>query len=138
MTWFVRAAALYNLVGGTTLVLPGSLGLVGVATPYSSFWLWLPALLGSFGAIVLYLSSGDLVRYGSFVYWNALVRLAWVAVTFALGFPASVGWFAAALAVGDLVLAIGCLVGVPRASGRSPRDLLANRLALASNSTVDR
>jgi hypothetical protein len=133
MRWFVRAAALYNLVGGATLVIPGSLGLVGVATPYSSFWLWLPALLGSFGAIVLFLSSSDLVRYGSFVYWNALVRLAWVVVTFALGFPASVGWFAAALAVGDLVLAIGCLVGVPITSRRSHRDLLTNQLAVASH-----
>ena len=60
-----------------------------------------------------------------------MVRLAWVVATFALGFPASVGWFAAALAVGDLMLAIGCLVGVPVASRRSHRDLLTNRLAVA-------
>jgi hypothetical protein len=135
MSWFVRAAALYNLIGGATLVIPGSLGLVGVATPYSSFWLWLPALLGAFGAIVLFLSSRDLVRYGSFVYWNAIVRLAWVVVTFALGFPTSLGWFAAVLAVGDLVLAVGCLIGVPAASGRSHRDLLTNRVVTPVRST---
>ena len=105
-----------QLVSGATLVIPGSLDVFGVATPYSSFWLWLPALLG---AIVLFLSSSDLVRYGSFVYWIALVRLTWVVVLVALGFPASVGWFAAALAVGDVVLAVGCLVGVPVASGGS-------------------
>jgi hypothetical protein len=126
MKWVARLAALYNLGGGATLVIPGSLALVGVAAPVG-FWLWLPALLGSFGAIVLWLSSFDLSTFGSFVYWNAIVRLTWVVATFALGFPASVGAFATVLAVGDLALAMACLLGLPRELRRSHRDLLRNR-----------
>jgi hypothetical protein len=131
--WVARLAALYNLAGGATLVIPGSLALVGVDAP-AGFWLWLPALLGSFGAIVLWLSSFDLGPFGSFVYWNAIVRLTWVVVTFALGFPASVGAFATALAVGDLVLALACLLGLPRALRRSHWDLVRNRRPSTVNS----
>lgn len=48
----VRAAALYNLGAAATVLIPGALELFGVGPPVA-FWLWLPALLGTFGALVL-------------------------------------------------------------------------------------
>ena len=105
----------------------GSLELLGVARPNSPFWLWLPALIGGYAAIVLFLSSFDLQKYGAFPYWNAIVRLTFVIVAFALNFGASIGVFATYLAAGDLVLGLGVLIGLPRVLGRSPLSLLTNR-----------
>lgn len=61
MTWFVRACAFYNICGALSLVTPGLLERFGVARPGSPFWLWLPALIGGLAAIVLFLSSSDLL-----------------------------------------------------------------------------
>lgn len=127
MVWFVRACALYNICGAISLVMPGLLERFGVARPGSPFWLWLPALIGGFAAIVLFLSSSDLKKYGSFPYWNAIVRLTFVVLTFALNFGATLGVFAWVLAAGDLVLALGVLGGLPRAAGRTHLALLTNR-----------
>lgn len=44
MIWFVRACAAYNFIGALTFLTPGALGLVGVQTPDSLFWVWLPGL----------------------------------------------------------------------------------------------
>ena len=129
MTWWVRTCAIYNLGGGMVLVAPGALGLLGVPDPGSPFWLWLPALLGSFGAIVLIYSSLDLQHRGTLVYWNAVVRLIYAGVTFALQFADTMGPFAAYLGVGDAVLGIGVLVGLPLSLRRSPASLLLNRVA---------
>jgi hypothetical protein len=126
MSWFVRACALYNVSGASTLVIPGALPLVGV-TPPAPFWLWLPALIGCFAAIVLWISSTDLPRYAAFPYWNAVVRLTFVVLTFALDFGSGVGRFATLLAAGDLVLALVVLVGLPRVLKRSPLSLLLAR-----------
>lgn len=127
MAWFVRACALYNICGAISLVTPGLLELFGVARPGSPFWLWLPALIGGFAAIVLFLSSSDLQKYGAFPYWNAIVRLTFVVLTFALNFSATLGTFVVLLAAGDLVLGLGVLGGLPRATGRTHVSLLTNR-----------
>ena len=127
MVWWVRACAGYNLSGGLTLVIPGALGLVGVPWPGSPFWLWLPALLGAFGAVVLIVASHDLKLYGALVYWNAVVRLLYAAVTFALGFAATAGPFVNYLGIGDAILGLGVLIGLPRALQTSPASLLLNR-----------
>jgi hypothetical protein len=131
MIWFVRACALYNLCGAATFLVPGALPRLGVAVPASPFWLWLPALMACFAAVVLWLSSFDLPRYGSFPYWNGYVRLTFVVATFALGFGASAGGFITLLALGDLPLALGAILGLPRVLGRSHGALLLNRAVAA-------
>jgi hypothetical protein len=126
MQWFVRGCAIYNVSGASTLVIPGALPLVGVSPP-APFWLWLPALIGCFAAIVLWISSSDLSRYAAFPYWNALIRLTFVILTFALDFAAGVGRFATLLALGDLVLALVVLIGLPRVLKRSALAVLLAR-----------
>jgi hypothetical protein len=127
MKMFVRACGLYNLSGALVLLTPGVLPLLGVALPYSPVWLWLPALIGSFAGIVLFLSSQDLGKYGSFPYWNGIIRLIFAVVTFALDFGGSAGTFFTVLALGDLILAFGCIFGLPRVLNRSHLALLTNR-----------
>jgi hypothetical protein len=126
MRTLVRAAALYNAGGILVLLTPGALGLFGVALPYSPFWVWLSGLMGAFATLVLWLSSRDLDTYGAFAYWNGVIRLTFVIATFALNFGATMGFFAIALAVGDLMLGLGCMLGLPRALGRSHWELLTN------------
>ena len=136
MKTFVRIAALYNLSGILLMLTPGGLPAVGVDQPYSPFWVWLPGLLGVFPTVVLWLSSSDLQKFGAFAYWNGIVRLAFVVATFVLDFAATMGPFAVVLALGDLVLAIGCLVGLPRALGRSHWALLTNATHSTSLTTT--
>jgi hypothetical protein len=128
MTWFVRVAALYNASAIVLLVTPGALDLVGVREPYSAFWTWLPGLTGLFAGIVLLLSSMNLRLFGAFPYWNGIIRLVFVIATVGMSFGSDATFFAL-LAVGDVPLALGTIFGLPRALGRTHRELLTNRLA---------
>jgi hypothetical protein len=127
VTRFVRIAGLYNASAIVILLTPGALGLVNVEEPYSNFWMWLPGLTGLFAGIVLLLSAMDLDKFGSFPYWNGIIRLSFVLATVALGFGSSAGTFALVLAAGDVPLALGCILGLPRALGRSHWQLLTNQ-----------
>jgi hypothetical protein len=134
MKIFVRVAGLYNASTVLVFLTPGALPLLGVRLPHSPFWVWLPALMGLFAGIVLFLSSQDLVKYGAFPYWNGIVRLIFVAAAFTLNFGGSAGAFIGLLAIGDVPLALGCMFGLPRVLNRSHRELLTNRLS--SNGTT--
>jgi hypothetical protein len=127
MKLFVRAAGVYNASAVLVFLTPGILPLLGVALPYSPFWVWLPALMGLFAGIVLFLSSRDLVKYGSFPYWNGIIRLIFVAATVAFNFSESTGIFIGLLALGDVPLAIGCIFGLPHVLKRTHLDLLTMR-----------
>jgi hypothetical protein len=122
----VLFAALYNLSGAIAFVTPGFLPLLGVAPPASPMWVWLPALLATFAAIVLLLSSRDLAKYAAFPYWNGIVRIAFAAVALAMDFGATTSLFITWLAVGDLLIGLVCVAGIPYAVGRSHGALLAN------------
>ena len=126
MTWFVRIAGLYNASAVVVLLTPGALELVGVPQPYSPFWVWLGALMGLFAGIVLLVSSTDLRTYGTFPYWNGLVRLVFVIATFSLNFGTDATFFGL-LALGDVPLALGAIFGLPWALGRTHWQLLTNR-----------
>ncbi|MEQ8674178.1 MAG: hypothetical protein RLP44_08845 [Aggregatilineales bacterium] len=87
----------------------------------------MPALLGFFAGLVLFLSSQDLEKYASFPYWNGIVRLVFVVAAFTLDFGGSAGTFVALLALGDLPLALVAIFGLPRVLNRSHVQLLTNR-----------
>ena len=127
MTWFVRIAGLYNASAVVAFLTPGVLPALGLTLPSSPFWVWLPALMGLFAGIVLLLSAADLRKYGAFPFWNGVIRLIFVLAAFSLDFGASAGDFVRLLAIGDIPLALGCLIGLPRVLGRSPGQLLLNR-----------
>jgi hypothetical protein len=127
MSTFVRICGLYNASAVAAFLTPGVLPWLGVALPHSPFWVWLPALMGLFAGIVLLLSASDLRRFGSFPYYNGLVRMVFVVAAFTLDFGGSAGQFMTWLAIGDIPLALGCIIGLPRATGRTHLQLLTNR-----------
>ncbi|MBZ5711949.1 hypothetical protein [Nannocystis pusilla] len=126
MKTIVRIGALYNASALVVFVTPGLMPALGVPLP-SPFWVWLPGLLSLFYAIVLWLSAADLRRYGAFPYYSGIIRLGFAALTFTLDFPGTAGRITALLGAIDLVLGLACVVGIPRASGRTPLQLLTNR-----------
>ncbi|MFZ6011411.1 MAG: hypothetical protein ACOYXT_13770 [Bacteroidota bacterium] len=123
----VRIASLYNASALVFFLLPNGLSLLGVMEPYSSFWRVLPGLLAAYGAIVLWLSSGDVMKYASFSFWNGVVRLVFVTVVFIVGYQDSVGSFVLWLAIGDLPLGILTIYFVKAATGKSISSLLTNK-----------
>jgi hypothetical protein len=123
---FVRVAGVYNASAVLVFLTPGALPLLGVALPHSSFWVWLPALLGLFAGLVLLLSTRDLRKYGAFPYWNGIIRLAFVIAAFSLDFGGTAGAFIRWLAIGGLPLGLGCVFGLPRVLNRSHWELLTN------------
>ena len=71
----------------------------------------------------------DLDQYGAFPYSNGIIRLTFVIATVALGFGSSTGRSPGVLAAGDVPLALGCILGLPRALGRTQGQLLTNQAA---------
>jgi hypothetical protein len=71
-------------------------------------------------------ASTDLRTYGTFPYWNGLVRLVFVVATFLLDSGSDATFFGL-LALGDVPLALGAIFGLPRALGRTLWQLLTNR-----------
>lgn len=127
MKWFVRICGIYNASAVVVFLTPGALELVGVKLPHSPFWVWLPALMGLFAGIVLILSSRDLRTYGSFPYYNGIIRLIFVIAALSLDFGGSAGQFMGMLAWGDLPLAFGCIFGLPSALKKSHIAMLTNQ-----------
>ena len=129
MTLFVRAAGIYNASAVLVFLTPGALEFCGVKLPYSQFWVWLPALMGLFAGIVLILSSANLRKFGSFPYYNGIVRLIFCIAALALDFSGTAGKFIGLLALGDFPLALGCIFGLPYVLQRSHWQMLCNQQA---------
>ncbi len=124
MKTLVRFCAAYNGSALIAFLVPGVLPSLGVEAPSSPLWRWLPALLAFFAATVLTIASRDLSRYGSFAYWNGLVRITFAVAALALRFDLSAGSFFGLLALGDLLLGLACIIALPKATGRSHLGLL--------------
>lgn len=127
MKILIRVAGIYNASAVIVFLTPGALAIAGVEHPYSPFWVWLPALLGLFAGLVLFISSGDLHKYGVFPYWNGIIRLVFATCTFAIGFGDTMGPFATLLAIGDIPLGLICVFGLPRVLNKSHLQLLINK-----------
>lgn len=128
MAWVLRFCALYNGSAIIVFLVPGVLRMLGAQEPYSPFWLWLPATMAMFPTVVLLIASTDLKRYGTFGFYNGLIRLIFALAAISLNFGATVGLFLGLLAWGDLALALVELIGIPLVLERSPKDLLLNRV----------
>ncbi|TND01805.1 MAG: hypothetical protein FD123_4181 [Bacteroidetes bacterium] len=124
----VRVASLYNASALFVFLIPGGLALFGVKEPYSVFWQVLPALLASYAAIVLFFSSNNLGRFGSFPYWNGIIRVIFAVTALLLDFKTSVGMFIGLLAIGDLLIGVLCIYILPKATGNTHLQLLTNSL----------
>jgi hypothetical protein len=122
-----RFASLYNASALVFFLIPGGLTMLGVQEPYSSFWRVLPALLASFAAIVMWISSSDLLKYGTFAAWNGVIRIVFAITALAAGYHKTMGNFILLLAVGDFVVAVLCEYFVSKATKKTIWQLLSNK-----------
>ncbi|MFN3999420.1 hypothetical protein [Algoriphagus sp.] len=123
----IRFASLYNASALAIFLVPGALTLFGVEEPYSSFWRVLPALLASFGAVTLWISSNNIVQFAAFPVWNGIIRIVFATIALAAGYHQIMGAFILLLAVGDLLIGILTITLVKRALNKSIIHLLANK-----------
>lgn len=121
-----RFASLYNASALIIFLVPGALALFGVEEPYSSFWRVLPALLASFGAVTLWISSNNIVQFATFPVWNGIIRIIFAAVAIAASYHHTMGAFILLLALGDLLIGIQTVTLVKRAANKSFFQILEN------------
>jgi hypothetical protein len=122
-----RFASLYNASALIIFLVPGALALVGVEEPYSSFWKVLPALLASFAAITLWISSNNIIQFAAFPAWNGIIRIVFATVAIVAGYHITMGPFILLLVAGDLLIGILTIVLVTRASEKSFIQLLIKK-----------
>lgn len=87
-------------------------------------WGWLIAGFLAFTSVVLILSARDLKRRASFVYWESLLRYIAALVLIPAAFFGDVGLIAAPLGLGDLVIGLIYMFGLPKELGVSHHTLL--------------
>ena len=121
---FVVVCAAYNLAGAAALLVPGSLDALGVHEPASRFWLLMPAVFAAFVAGVLLAASRDVERYAAVPFWNGVARLVFAVVALGLGYAGEAGAPMVWMAIGDVFLAAGAIVGLPLLLRLTPRQLL--------------
>lgn len=127
MRTFVFWTGVYNTGLALVLLCPPvyrALGL-NICAPV---WGWLIAGFLGFTAAVLVLSSRDLRRRASLVYWEALLRYVAALVLIPAGLFGDIGGLAVLLGLGDLAIGLVYMFGLPQELGVNHRALLADRI----------
>lgn len=122
-----RFASLYNASALIIFLVPGALPLLGVQDPYSSFWKVLPALLASFGAVTLWISSSNITQFAVFPIWNGIIRIVFATVVISAGYHHTMGAFVLLLAIGDLLIGVLTVALVHRALNKSFSSMILNK-----------
>lgn len=119
-------SGVWNVGLGLVLVTPPIREFLGVQIP-NPFWPSIVAAFLWYTAATLILSSRDVQIFAGFIYWEALLRFAAVALLVAYGFT-YVGVVPTVLfAVTDFAWGLIYLIGLQRVTGRSHRSLLFDR-----------
>ena len=89
-------------------------------------WGWLIAGFLAFTSVVLILSSRDLPRRATFVYWESLLRYLAALVLVPAGLFGEVGLIAVPLGLGDLAIGLVYMFGLVKELGISHRTFLCD------------
>ena len=119
-------SGIWNVVLGLILITPPIIKLLGVQIP-NPFWPSIVAAFLWYTAATLMISSQDVQKFASIVYWEALLRFAAVAILITYGFR-YIGVLPTVLfAMSDFAWGVFYLVGLPRSTSRSHVSLLLSR-----------
>lgn len=105
MTTFVYWSGVYNAGLAAFLLFPPLYRGVGLNI-CDPVWGWLIAGFAAFTSAVLILSSRDLRRRATFVYWESLLRYAAALVLIPVGLFGDLGLIAVPLGLGDLAIGL--------------------------------
>jgi hypothetical protein len=119
-------SGIWNIGLGLTLVTPPAAQLLGVHIP-NPFWPLIVAGFLWYTSVTLVVSSRDVRRFASIIYWEALLRFFAVTTLLAYGFT-YVGVLPTALfAITDFAWGAVYIMGLRRVTGRSHMSLLLDR-----------
>ena len=117
----------YDLISGFTLFFPDLHAALGVTAPQSIVLSELVALLLMWLGLALVLCSHNLAERGAIVYWSGVFRLMFFIHLTWFGFMAGYGVMLGVFGLVDLAIGLIILVGLPRAVGRTPGQLLLDK-----------
>jgi hypothetical protein len=119
-------SGIWNVGLGLILITPPITEFLGVHIP-NPFWPWIVAAFLWYTSATLILSSRDVQKFASIIYWEALLRFAAVVILIAYGFK-YLGILPTLLfGVTDFAWGVTLLVGLRRVTARSQASLLLNR-----------
>jgi hypothetical protein len=127
MKTFIYWSGVYNAGLAVTLMFPLVYRALGLNIP-APLWGWLLAGFLGFTSAVLILSSRDLERRASLVYWESLLRYVAALLLVPAGLFGDLGLIAVPLGLADLAIGLVYMVGLPRELGVSHRALFCDRL----------
>lgn len=127
MKKFVFLSGLLNVILAVLFTMPGLIRLAGVEPPDHPFWLMFPAVFLFFLGIILMVSSRDLERRSTIVFWDGMSRVAAFFGCLWFGLYAGMGVPVVLAALGDLAVALVYFIGLPRVLDRSFLSILLDR-----------
>ena len=127
MSSFVFWTGIYNAGLASFLLFPPLYRPLGLNV-CSPVWAWLVAGFLGFTSAVLVLSSRDLPRRATLVYWEAILRFVAALILMPAGLWGDIGSIAALLGLGDLMIGLVYVFGLTKELGASHEDLLLDRL----------
>ena len=126
MTKFVFWSGVSNVGLGLVLTCPALYRALGLNIPVP-FWGWLVGGFLAYTGAVLILSSRDLRRRASFVYWESILRYVAALLLIPAGLFGDLGLIAVPLGLGDLAIGLVYMFGLPKETGLSHRALFFDR-----------
>jgi hypothetical protein len=123
MARFVFWTGIYNAGLALILTFPPLYRALGLNIP-APLWGWLLGGFLAYTSAALILSSRDLRRRASSVYWEALLRYAAALLLVPAGLFGDLGLIAVPLGLGDLAIGLFYMFGLPTHLGVSHRSLL--------------
>jgi hypothetical protein len=127
MTTFIFWSGVYNGGLALTLMFPPVYRVLGLNIP-TPFWGWLVGSFLAFTSAVLILSSRDLRRRASLVYWESFLRYLGALLLVPAGLFGDLGLIGVPLGLGDLAIGLVYMFGLPKELGVSHHALLSDRL----------
>jgi hypothetical protein len=119
-------SGIWNIGLGLILITPPITEFLGLQIP-NPFWPSIVAAFLWYTSATLILSSRDVQKFASVIYWEALLRFAAVGLLIAYGFKYLGVLPTVLFAVTDFAWGVIYIVGLPRLTGRSHATLLLNR-----------
>ena len=119
-------SGIWNIGLGLVLITPPITEFLGVNIP-NPFWPCIVAAFLWYTSATLMLSSQDVQKFASIVYWEALLRFAAVVILLAYGFKYIGALPTTLFAVTDFAWGVIYMVGLQRVTDRSHASLLLNR-----------
>jgi hypothetical protein len=127
MSRFVYWSGIYNAGLALSLLFPPLYRTLGLNIP-APVWGWLFAGFLAYTAAVLILASRDLRRRAVFVYWESLLRYIAALLLIPGGLFAGLGLIAVPLGIGDLLIGLVYMFGLPKELGVSHQQLWSDRV----------